>query len=218
MAYDGTLADLDAEFRESRLETNQTFRDERNPNTTAAYKSKEKEWRVFCDRQYAQLPVERRYTMSEDKLHAWLKNDLLLRRVRNCRGVEREEGPLLSYPTVYSYVAGAVNIWSQQRQDNINGNPHPAPRDGHVKKLLTLRSQAEAQRRRVEYLDRGKGTFLDTFQAEDLVKCNIHCLQQGNDLSLRDRLALNLSFSLLLRGHSARNAELADFFFNGFTA
>lgn len=212
MSYNQVDADLDAHFEQSRLDTNRLYRDERNPNTTAAYQSKEKEWRVFCDRQFSRLPLERRYTMNEDKLHSWLKDDLLARKAKDSKGKERDDGNLLSYQTIYAYVAGAVNIWNQQVQDKINNYPHPAPRNGHVKKLLTVRSQSEVKRRRTEYIDRGRGTFLDTFQPEDLVRCNSHCLESGAHLKLRDRLALDLSFSLLLRGHSARNAELADFF------
>ena len=212
MSYDEAQAILDAGFAEDRLDTNQRFRDGRNANTVAAYNAKAKEWKKFCDAKFSQLPIERKYTMNQDKLHSWLKDDLLTRKTKNSKGEDKEDGSPLSYSTVYSYVAGAVSIWSQQKEDQINTYPHPAPRDGHVKKLLILRSQAEASRRRTEYIDRGQGTFLDTFQLVDLVRCNDHCLTSGTELQSRDRLALNLSFSLLLRGHSARNAELADFF------
>lgn len=212
-AYDESLALLNEELEESRQDTNRRFHADRNANTVAAYKAKKKEWVTYCDRAFGQLPVTLRYTMTEAKLHHWIKEDILPRKKKNTRGGEEDDdGCSLSYQTVYAFVAGGVNIWREQVEEGINSNPHPAPRNGSVKKLLALRSQVEAQRRRIEFLDRGKGTALEAFSAQDLLNCNSHCLASGESLALRSRVMLNLSFALLLRGQSARIAELADFF------
>lgn len=68
-----------------------------------------------------------------------------------------------------------------------------------------------ATQRRAEYQDRGAGGLADHFTRNDLNKCDRFLLAESTVLGLRDRLAMNLSYSCLLRGHSVRNADLCDF-------
>ena len=211
--YDAAEADIDARHEENRFQTNTAYRDSRPTNTVTAYLEKKKAWYAFCDTTYAVLSAERRYTVTADKLHAWLRDDLISREKK--RGPKKADGSRgkLGHASLYAFVAGAVDLWNEQKENGINSNPHPAPRDGHVRRLLKVRERHEAQRRREDFVDRGQGTSLEAFSSEDLLRCNLWCLQHSgaNENLLRDRLALNLSVSCALRDHSIRNAELADF-------
>lgn len=212
--YDATEANLEAFHEEGRKETNALYRSSRPTNTVVAYKGKVKEWYSFCNVTYSVLPSERRYTVTADKIHTWLREDLMSREKKKGKKKSDESRGLLSHATLYAFVAGAIDLWNEQREAGINSNPHPAPRDGHVKKLLKMRQQHESQRKRQDYVDRGEGTALNAFTVADLSRCSKWCLEQSMKSPaswLRDRLALNLSVSCLLRGHSVRNAELPDF-------
>lgn len=212
--YDAVEADFSARHAEAREETNRTFRASRPINTVNAYAEKAKEWRSFADRHYQAMPAESRYTVTADKVHMWLRVDLMVRQKKtDPRKADGTRG-LLSYSALYAYVAGAIDLWTEQRERGINNHTHPAPHDGPVRKLLKVREKDEAKRRRADHVDRGQGTSLETFTELDLLHCNEYCLRESRGIQtilLRDRLALNLSVSCLLRGLLLRATEFADY-------
>lgn len=207
--YDPVLAALESRHAASRTATNELHRRGRPLNTVRQYDAGAAEFRAFCERSYAELPPESRYTVTADKLHEFVKLDLFVRQKK-----KGKEGKL-STATIEARISGVIDLWAIQRESGINSFGHPAPQGGHVRKLMQLRQSQEAQRRRVDFVDRGLGTHLEAFSITDLLACNVASLgpryiqDAGN--ALRDRLALNLSFSCLLRGQTARNAELCDF-------
>jgi len=99
---DGLYAAAEGRAQEARRAGLQAKKDEQPANTTRSYASKQREWRAWCHKPRAGLDG----TLSTwpdgelvmpDKLAAWLKEDILLRRVKvpkKRRGYNRTEPPL----------------------------------------------------------------------------------------------------------------------------
>lgn len=121
---------------------------------------------------------------------------------------------VLSHKSLGLAVAAVVDLYKEQKNQGINSNPHPALTDGIVRQLSKVRERNESKRIRQDFVDRDLGTDLEALGEAQHLACNVFCLNvlQNNSINaLRDRLMLNLSTSCLLRGYTARNAELPDF-------
>lgn len=101
---DGSYAAAEGRAQEARRAGLQAKKDEQPANTTRSYTSKQREWRTWCSTPRA-APDGTLYTwpdgelVTPDKLAAWLKEDILLRRVkvpkkRRGRGNGHTEPPL----------------------------------------------------------------------------------------------------------------------------
>ena len=84
---DGLYAAAEGRAQEARRAGLQAKKDEQPANTTRSYASKQREWRTWCSTPRA-APDGTLYTwpdgelVTPDKLAAWLKEDILLRRVK----------------------------------------------------------------------------------------------------------------------------------------
>jgi len=99
---DGLYAAAEGRAQEARRAGLQAKKDEQPANTTRSYASKQREWRAWCHKPRAG-PDGTLSTwpdgelVTPDKLAAWLKEDILLRRVKvpkKRRGHNRTEPPL----------------------------------------------------------------------------------------------------------------------------
>lgn len=84
---DGSYAAAEGRAREARRAGLQARKDEQPANTARSYAAKQREWRTWCSTPRA-APDGTLYTwpdgelVTPDKLAAWLKEDILLRRVK----------------------------------------------------------------------------------------------------------------------------------------
>lgn len=101
-----------------------------------------------------------------------------------------------------------VHLWDHQVTMKINSNPHPrqtfAP-------LLEKVKREEEEVKAANFEDRGVGTIMDGYTTTDQI-ANIvsFYFEQKTVKDLRSSLSFLLSHFCLLRGESARKAELPD--------
>jgi Centromere DNA-binding protein complex CBF3 subunit, domain 2/Transcriptional activator of glycolytic enzymes len=140
----------------------------------------------------------------------------------------------LSAASIEAYVSALMSLWREQHAtQNAPGPPGvpiPSPERSEALKIFLIdRRQREADRRRNEYVDRAVGTLSDGYTHDELVDFVRHGWEgwEGGsepgrkrkrftlaqpESHLRTVVDFLLAHSMLLRGESRRNAELADMF------
>lgn len=224
---------LAAEWEE-RLEnmerdTHAEFRQTRRRNTRVAYDAKHKEWDEYWESQNIQTP---KTLVSSRKLLHYLREHIATKeKVKGKKGLDGSRGNV-GFNTLYAHMAGIIDLWRKQKEEGWNNNPHPAMRGGVVKQYMTMVLSNTSEARKKSFQERGVA-LATTFTAEHLMACSRHLLgsaiqttetnsapenpsgTQSDSASrlpaFRERLALCLSFSCILRGHVVRNADLCDF-------
>jgi hypothetical protein len=131
-------------------------------------------------------------------------------------------------------VSALMSLWKEQhatKEAPLPGVPiwHPPERSEALKIFLIDRRQREADRRRNDYVDRAVGTLSDSYTHDELVDFVRHGWEgwEGgsepgrkrkrftltqSESHLRTVVDFLLAPSMLLRGESRWNAELADMF------
>lgn len=90
----------------------------------------------------------------------------------------------------------------------INSNPHPRQSFNGLLEMAMLQEKAT---RKTKHVDRGIGTIMDGYTTTDQIASIVNFyFSQNNTKNLRNSLAFLLSHYCLLRGESARKAELPD--------
>ncbi|KAG1434002.1 hypothetical protein G6F56_014454 [Rhizopus delemar] len=90
----------------------------------------------------------------------------------------------------------------------INSNPHPRQSFNGLLEMAMLQEEAT---RKTKHVDRGIGTIMDGYTTTDQIASIVNFyFSQNNTKNLRNSLAFLLSHYCLLRGESARKAELPD--------
>lgn len=142
--------------------------------------------------------------VDENKLILFLTDEVVGRQRR-----KGKKDACVGFETVRQYVAAIVDLYNQQKNQNMNSNPHP--RGPLVKKLLKTQRHEQHARARENLDDPGIGTNLDGYTTvEELNSLCNHFLHQNSVSGLRDRLALLLCHAALLRGDNARTLELSN--------
>lgn len=115
---------------------------------------------------------------------------------------------VIQFATLSQYGAALVYLWERQRQMKINSNSHPretfAP-------LLERVKREEEEVKKANFEDRGVGTVMDGYTTTDQI-ADITAFYFGEKSvkDFRNNLSFLLSHFCLLRGESARKAELPD--------
>ena len=110
--------------------------------------------------------------------------------------------------TLDQYGAALVHLWERQVLMKINSNPHPR---NHFKGLLKKAKADEERIKKTNYEDRGVGTVMDGYTTTDEIANVVRFyFSEKKTSDLRNGLCFLLSHFCLLRGESARKAELPD--------
>ncbi|KAK4700175.1 hypothetical protein P7C70_g6078, partial [Phenoliferia sp. Uapishka_3] len=223
---DTQMANLEAKIRQAQAvaDIHKDAFASRPKNTRNAYLPRQKEWRAWCEAQaFEQTTL---YTVTSDKLAFFLREEVVGREKkkggRRKKEVVREansddeEAPApgvkqtVSWQTVDAYVAAMVNLWEDQKRAGVNSHAHP--RGGAVEEIMGTMRRSVAAKKRIEYHDRGIGTYLDGYNSvEQLQAIALHLLRKNSPEGVRELAMHRLSFGGLLRGHHVREADYADF-------
>ena len=163
--------------------------------------------------------------VTEQKL-VWFLNDCVLHRPakksRHSQDRTDEKGEpvvqTLGHSSVKAYKSAIVNLWSYQQSCRMN--PHPHPVGQAVRALIETHARREDERRKTEFLDRGAGTLLDSYNEKDIVRIVEYCWQRWSESKrsqsvephLRTAVDFLMGHNMLLRGESRRMTQLADLF------
>jgi hypothetical protein len=117
----------------------------------------------------------------------------------------------ISSGTLRQYASAIKDLYCLQK--DLGANSNPDPRDSAVKALLKSYRSEEEDRRKAEYVDRGRGTVRDGFTDIDQLKSVILYLMQQNSIyGHRNRLISLASHACCFRGETLRDMDLADVF------
>lgn len=164
--------------------------------------------------------------VAEGKLLLFLQDEVMQREIRTSR-YKRErktdQGRVvqtLGFSACKSYVSSLVALYEYQR--TIGFNQHPHPNTSRVKALMRSRRTAEAARKKEQFIDRGVGTLLDSYNGAEVSAFVRLCWtgherqgqvkQQTVESFLRTSVDLLACHHMALRGESIRTASLADLF------
>ncbi|KAM4067976.1 centromere DNA-binding protein complex CBF3 subunit [Hirsutella rhossiliensis] len=197
MAADDSYTAADERARAARRAGIQAKKDEQPANTARSYAAKQREWKAWCHTPRAAADGSL-YSwpdgelVTPDKLAAWLKEDILLRRVvppqkkkpraRTYRRVFAYEG------TIDAYIAAVIELWRLQvahGNSNTENPGAPPPR---------------------ERRDPGRLPHDEWLRIQDLLLTGAAYTPQN----LRTRVDLLFGHYYLLRGENRRKMELAD--------
>ncbi|KAM4055506.1 centromere DNA-binding protein complex CBF3 subunit, domain 2 domain-containing protein [Hirsutella rhossiliensis] len=142
MAADDSYTAADERARAARRAGIQAKKDEQPANTARSYAAKQREWKAWCHTPRAAADGSL-YSwpdgelVTPDKLAAWLKEDILLRRVvppqkkkPRARGlataaVDLTEGSLLTRGTIDAYIAAVIELWRLQVAHGNSNTENP---------------------------------------------------------------------------------------------
>ncbi|KAG1488052.1 hypothetical protein G6F54_012291 [Rhizopus delemar] len=142
---------------------NQTYRPK---NTTAAYKSKQREWFEWCANKEKAADGAIVY---DAKLAFFLKDYALTRGNKFKKNADGSPAPL-GRESVLAYVKAVVDLYHQQVEAGFN--KHTMARGPIVKRFLDTHTKKETRRKRTEYEDRGKNTLNDGYTDQELLRIN----------------------------------------------
>ncbi|EIE88996.1 hypothetical protein RO3G_13707 [Rhizopus delemar RA 99-880] len=182
---------------------NQTYRPK---NTTAAYKSKQREWFEWCANKEK---VADGTIVYDAKLAFFLKDYVLTRGNKFKKNADGSPAPL-GRESVLAYVKAVVDLYHQQVEAGFN--KHTMARGPIVKRFLDTHTKKEARRKRTEYEDRGKNTLNDGYTDQELLRINQYFLIQNNIFSLRNKVCFSMSHAMLMRSETALGTQLPDLF------
>lgn len=115
---------------------------------------------------------------------------------------------VIKLSTIYMYLSAITSLYTSQVALRINSNEHPR---AACRKLIKTCQRREELLRTRNFDERGAGTILDGYSSSEQMSCiTKYYLNRNNFSNLRNGLAFVLSHFCLLRGESARHAELAD--------
>ncbi|KAI3643430.1 hypothetical protein MP228_012985 [Amoeboaphelidium protococcarum] len=179
------------------------FRQSRPVNTQKNYVGPVMEWRKFCSR------LKLTDFVYEVKLVAYLRHvvsNIAVRRQINARA----KGSSTSHNIMILHTRALVDLWSYQASLFPQERAPRHPREGGVKKLLTISLRSEIDRKRKEYKDKGTQHFNDTYTEEDRLKVSIYFFLKNSSASLRNRMDFLLGDAMLQRGDEKRRILLSD--------
>ncbi|KAG1555462.1 hypothetical protein G6F50_012845 [Rhizopus delemar] len=180
---------------------NQTYRPK---NTTAAYKSKQREWFEWCANKEKAADGAIVY---DAKLAFFLKDYALTRGNKFKKNADGSPAPL-GRESVLAYVKAVVDLYHQQVEAGFN--KHTMARGPIVKRFLDTHTKKETRRKRTEYEDRGKNTLNDGYTDQELLRINQYFLVQNNIFSLRNKVCFSMSHAMLMRSETALGTQLPD--------
>ena len=136
-----TVSVLNVEMQQSILRTQARGFEIRPSNTTKAYAARHVEFQKWC--------IEKGFidkcTVTGDKLHFFLAEQVISRDSRKRRRSGSEPARKVGKATVHGYTAAIVDLWRQQAAMGMNS--HPNPHDSNVQRLLK-NAQYETQQHR----------------------------------------------------------------------
>lgn len=137
--------------------------------------------------------------VSEQKIVAWLKHDVLRR------------NPSMGVENIQQHVKAAVNLW--QIQKSAGCNDWPNPRQGaSLKGLIRKIKRQQAQMKKDRFDDKGVDTLIDGYQMRDLPRVSQYFFDLDSTEGLRNRLDFLLGHAMLGRSEDKRNAMLSDLY------
>ena len=194
-------ANHEALLEQAALRTLAEAHDSRPARTKITYKGPIKEFSNFCIVDYGFIDGD---TVTEAKVNLFLTERVIGRLSRKGRNKGKEVG----IRTIDNYVSALVSLYNEQKSRNMNSNDHP--RGKLVKQLLETISRKEHLRKKTSYVDRGIGTMLDTYTAEELEQMALFFLNKNSLAGLQNRAMHSISHSTLMRGQLVRKMELPD--------
>lgn len=115
---------------------------------------------------------------------------------------------MIQLATIYQYVAAVTHYYQTQVAQRTNAHPHPRSACTSILKSCRLREETA---NRVNFKDRGLNTLIDGYTTTDeIASLSYFYISRNTFHDIRNCTAFLLSHFCLLRGESARGAELPD--------
>jgi len=176
--------------------------------TNNQYDPRVVEFKQWCDQYFENDTLETRYTVTEAKLVSFLRMEVIGRMSKKNQNEEIGESSIKAYKNAI------VDLYKQQRSQNVNSNPHPG--DGKtLKELLKSVKRDRTARMKRNYQDRGKHDYrMKSFTKEQLHKITDFHMNETKKLhnSLRDEMSEFNMRAMSLRGEHMRMLEFPDIF------
>ncbi|KAM4066406.1 centromere DNA-binding protein complex CBF3 subunit [Hirsutella rhossiliensis] len=209
MAADDSYTAADERARAARRAGIQAKKDEQPANTTRSYAAKQREWKAWCHTPRAAADGSL-YSwpdgelVTPDKLAAWLKEDILLRRV-----VPPQKKKPRAGGTIDAYIAAVIELW---RLQVAHGNANTEnPRGAAVRGFLEQRGRQRGKHDRASFKDRGSDGIQAGYLPDEWLRIQDLLLTGAayTPQNLRTRVDL-LSATTTSYGENRRKMELAD--------
>ncbi|KAG1487982.1 hypothetical protein G6F54_012331 [Rhizopus delemar] len=182
---------------------NQTYRPK---NTTAAYKSKQREWFEW---RANKEKVTDSAIVYDAKLAFFLKDYVLTCGNKFKKNADISPAPL-GRKSVLTYVKAVVDLYHQQVEAGFN--KHIMARGPIMKRFLDTHTKKETRRKRTEYEDCGKNTLNGDYTDKELLRINQYFFIQNNIFSLRNKVCFSMSHTMLMRSEAALGTQLPYLF------
>ena len=175
--------------------------------TNNQYDPRIREFKEWCDRIYCRDDLTTRYTVTEDKLIAFLQMNVIGRKSKSGNGE-------IGHSSILAYRNAIVDLYRTQQSQKVNSHPHPA-NGKNIKALLKSLKRDKTARMKRNYEDRGRSDFrMGSFTTADLHKITDYHYNQNTQThnALRDNMSEFNCRAMSLRGEHMRMLELADLF------